>query len=222
MTKKIAIIDYDMGNLLSVSKALEKVTSNNNVEVVITRDARVIADASHIVLPGVGAFKECMHNLEQYDLIDPIKKAVSTSGKPFLGICLGMQLLFEKGEEGLEDCADGQPHTGLGLIKGSVVAFPTDMEQNGERLKVPQMGWNSIDIKKDSPLLRDTPGGSFFYFVHTYYCAPTEDAVTLTKTNYGFDFTSSVAVENIVATQFHPEKSQRVGLHILKNFTEMS
>ncbi len=219
MTKKIAIIDYDMGNLLSVSKALEKVTASSGAEIVITRDARVIADASHIVLPGVGAFKECMHNLEQYNLIGPIKKAISTSGKPFLGICLGMQLLFE---EGLEDSEKDKPHKGLGIIKGRVEGFPCDMVQNGERLKVPQMGWNSIDIKKDSPLLRDTPAGSFFYFVHTYYCAPTDDAVTLTKTNYGFDFTSSIAVENIVATQFHPEKSQRVGLHILKNFTEMN
>ncbi|VAV84445.1 Imidazole glycerol phosphate synthase amidotransferase subunit [hydrothermal vent metagenome] len=219
MKKKIAIIDYDMGNLLSVSKALEKVTADTNAEVIITRDPSVIADASHIVLPGVGAFKECMHNLETYDLIEPIKKAVTSSGKPFLGICLGMQLLFE---EGLEDCAEGQPHKGLALIKGSVVAFPTDMEQAGERLKVPHMGWNSIDIKKDSPLLENIEDGSFFYFVHTYYCAPTGDGVTLTKTNYGFDFTSSLAVENIVATQFHPEKSQKVGLHLLKNFTEMN
>ncbi|VAW35131.1 Imidazole glycerol phosphate synthase amidotransferase subunit [hydrothermal vent metagenome] len=218
MTKKIAIIDYDMGNLLSVSKALEKVTAGTGAEVVVTREPATIADASHIVLPGVGAFKECMRNLESYDLIGPIKEAVSTSGKPFLGICLGMQLLFE---EGLEDCAEGLPHKGLGLIKGSVVAFRTDMEQAGERLKVPHMGWNSIEIKKDSPLLGGIEDGSFFYFVHTYYCAPTDDSVTLTKTNYGFDFTSSVAVENIVATQFHPEKSQRVGLHILKNFTEM-
>jgi len=219
MTKKIAIIDYDMGNLLSVSKALEKVTAGSNTEVVITRDAHVIADATHVVLPGVGAFKECMHNLETYNLIDPIKDAVSTSGKPFLGICLGMQLLFE---EGLEDCTEGQPHKGLGIIKGRVEAFSSDMVQNGERLKVPHMGWNSIDIKKDSPLLRDTPEGSFFYFVHTYYCAPTDGEATLTTTNYGFDFTSSIAVGNIVATQFHPEKSQRVGLHILKNFTEMN
>lgn len=217
MAKKIAIIDYDMGNLLSVSKALEKVASSGT-SVTVTREPSVIADASHIVLPGVGAFKECMHNLEAYGLVDPIKKAVG-SGKPFLGICLGMQLLFE---EGLEDTTDGSPHEGLGIIKGRVVGFPSDMEQNGERLKVPQMGWNSIDIKKPSPVLKDTPDGSFFYFVHSYYCAPTDDSVTLTKTNYGFDFTSSLAVENIVAFQFHPEKSQKVGLKILKNFSEMS
>jgi len=218
MAMKIAIIDYDMGNLLSVSKAIEKVTAGSGTEVLITRDPLVLADASHIVLPGVGAFKECMHNLEAYGLIEPIKTVIS-SGKPFLGICLGMQLLFE---EGLEDCEKGAPHKGLGLIKGSVVGFPIDMEQGGERLKVPHMGWNSIDTKKDSPLLKGAEDGAFFYFVHSYYCVPTDDSVTLTKTNYGFDFTSSLAVENIVATQFHPEKSQTAGLKILKNFTEMN
>jgi glutamine amidotransferase len=217
MADKIAIIDYDMGNLLSVSKALEKVATKNT-EVVVTREPTVLADASHVVLPGVGAFKECMRNLEEYKLIEPIKKAIA-SGKPFLGICLGMQLLFE---EGLEDSEQGRAHKGLGIIKGSVAAFPLDMEQGGERLKVPQMGWNSIDIKKNSPVLKNTSDGAFFYFVHSYYCAPTDDSITLTKTNYGLDFTSSVAIDNIVAFQFHPEKSQKAGLKILKNFTEMN
>jgi glutamine amidotransferase len=218
MADKIAIIDYDMGNLLSVSKALEKVTAGSKTEIIVTREPSVLADASHVVLPGVGAFKECMHNLEVYNLIDPIKKAIA-SGKPFLGICLGMQLLFE---EGLEDCEQGHAHKGLEIIKGSVEAFPLDMKQNNERLKVPQMGWNSIDIKKDSPVLRGIDDGSFFYFVHSYYCAPTDGSVTLTKTNYGLDFTSSIAVDNIVAFQFHPEKSQKIGLKILKNFAEMN
>ncbi|MCK4846945.1 MAG: imidazole glycerol phosphate synthase subunit HisH [Deltaproteobacteria bacterium] len=205
----IAIIDYDMGNLRSVQKAFEHI----GAEATVTREAKVIANASHIVLPGVGAFKECMKNLEAYDLIDPILKATA-SGKPFLGICLGLQLLFEESEEH----GFGETLKGLGIIKGRVKGFtPTP----GKGLKVPHMGWNSIKKKKDSQLLKDIDDDSFFYFVHSYYALPTDEAVTLTTTDYGIDFTSSIESDNIMACQFHPEKSQDVGLKLLKNFKDL-
>jgi len=201
----IAIIDYDMGNLRSVSKAFEKVGADS----VITRDADVIAGASHMVLPGVGAFRDCMRNLVDYGLVAPIVKHIE-SGRPFLGICLGMQLLFEEGTAfGL--------HKGLGIIKGRVVRFPFA----GGPLKVPHIGWNDVRIKKPSPLLEGISDGTYFYFVHSYYCAPADAGVALTTTDYGGAFTSSIARDNVFACQFHPEKSQRAGLQVLKNFSKM-
>ena len=203
----IAIIDYDMGNIRSVQKAFENVGAETRV----TRDPAVIADASHVVLPGVGAFKDCVNNLEEYGLIEPIHKAIS-SGKPFLGICLGLQLLFEEGMEfGL--------HKGLGIIKGRVVRFPAMKDEQGAELKVPHMGWNSIDKKKSSPLLEGINDGSYLYFVHSYYALPSDESVILTTTGYGMDFTSSIQKDNVMACQFHPEKSQKTGLRILKNFS---
>lgn len=203
----IAIIDYDMGNLRSVEKAFEKVGAS----ALITRDPKVIADASHVVLPGVGAFRDCMKNLDGYGLIDPIIKAVD-SGKPFLGICLGLQLLFE-------ESAEFGIHRGLGVIKGKVVRFPAGLKSDGDELKVPHMGWNEIKIEKDSELLKDIKDGSFFYFVHSYYAVPDEPGVALTTTGYGVEFTSGVSKGNIMACQFHPEKSQKAGLKVLKNFS---
>lgn len=206
----IAIIDYDMGNLRSVQKAFEKVGAT----AMVTRDPAEIAGASHVVLPGVGAFKDCMHNLEAYGLIDPILKAIS-SGRPFLGICLGLQLLFEEGEEfGV--------HRGLGVIKGRVVRFPSMKDEaTGADLKVPHMGWNVARMKKESPLFKGVEDGSYFYFVHSYYAAPDDGTVVLTSTDYGMDFTSSISKDNVMACQFHPEKSQKVGLRLLKNFSEL-
>ena len=200
----IAIIDYDMGNVRSVSKALEKVGS----EAVVTRDPLVIADASHIVLPGVGAFRDCMRNLEEYGLITPIMKSIA-SGKPFLGICLGLQLLFEESDEfGV--------HKGLGVIKGRVVRF-----KDAPGLKVPHMGWNEVTKAKDSALLEGIKDGEFFYFVHSYYAVPSDRSIDLTTTGYGVDFTSSVEAGNVMACQFHPEKSQKAGLRVLKNFSSL-
>lgn len=205
----IAIIDYDMGNLRSVAKAFEKVGAT----AAATRDPKVMNDASHIVLPGVGAFKDCMRNLEAYGLIDPIAKAVA-SGKPFLGICLGLQLLFDESSEfGL--------HKGLGLIPGKVVRFPASKDEAGAELKVPHMGWNEVKKAKESPLLEGIDDGTYFYFVHSYYAAPADATVTLTKTGYGVEFTSSIAKDNVFACQFHPEKSQKAGLKVLKNFSSM-
>lgn len=203
----IAVIDYDMGNLRSVTKAFEAI----GVAAVSTRDPKVIRDASHIVLPGVGAFKDCMKNLDEYGLIEPIIKAIE-AGKPFLGICLGLQLLFEESEE-------FGAHRGLGLIKGKVVRFPQGLRADGEPLKVPHMGWNGIKKEKDSAVLKGVPDGSFFYFVHSYYAVPADKGTALTTTDYGVEFTSSVSMDNITACQFHPEKSQKAGLRVLKNFS---
>jgi len=207
----IAIIDYDMGNLRSVANAFRCL----GAEVSVTRDPAVIAGASRVVLPGVGAFKDCMSNLIAFGLVEPVIRSIE-SGKPFLGICLGLQLLFEEGLEfGL--------HKGLGILKGQVVRFDDHMPgEDGKSLKIPHMGWNDIKQEKDSLLLRDIPEGSYFYFVHSYYARPAEpETVNLTTTSYGVRFTSAIEVGNIMATQFHPEKSQALGLRILKNFIEI-
>lgn len=197
----IAIIDYGMGNLRSVQKALEHV----GAEAIVTRDKKKIADAHKVVLPGVGAFRDCMKNLTELELIDPILKSIK-SGKPFLGICLGLQLLFTESEEfGI--------HKGLNVIPGRVIRFPDRPD-----LKVPQIGWNRIKKKKSVPLLQELPEGSYVYFVHSYYVVPKNKKVTATTTDYGVEFTSSISKENIFATQFHPEKSQTVGLQLLKAF----
>ncbi|HET6465717.1 MAG TPA: imidazole glycerol phosphate synthase subunit HisH [Nitrospiria bacterium] len=198
----IAVIDYGMGNLRSVSKAFERLGFAVNV----TRDPRQIADASHVVLPGVGAFPDCMRNLEEMGLIDPVHRALS-SGKPFLGICLGLQLLFTESEEfGL--------HKGLGWIRGRVVRFPDD------GLKIPHMGWNTLEIQKPTPSLQGIPEDAMVYFVHSYYGVPENPAVIATMTEYGQRFASSIAVDNVFACQFHPEKSQSVGLRLLRNFAQ--
>lgn len=203
----IAVIDYDMGNLRSVTKAFE----NIGERAVSTRDPSVIKNASHLVLPGVGAFGDCIKNLEDYGLVDPVIRGIE-SGKPFLGICLGLQLLFE-------ESAEFGPVKGLGLLKGSVVRFPTGMKDESGELKVPHMGWNSVKKEKESPLLEGIPDGTFFYFVHSYYASPADSSVTLTTTGYGVEFASSVSRDNIMACQFHPEKSQKAGLKVLKNFS---
>ena len=199
----IAIVDYGMGNLRSVSKAFEAVGH----EAVVTRDRATIKNASHVVLPGVGAFGDCMANLERFDLVEPIRSTIQ-SGKPFLGICLGLQLLFTESEEfGL--------HKGLGIIPGKVRKFVLDPV-----FKVPHMGWNQVNIQRACPLFDDIADGSNWYFVHSYFVDPTDRSVTATTTTYGIPFVSSIWRENIVACQFHPEKSQSVGLRLIKNFGE--
>jgi len=199
---RIAIIDYGMGNLRSVSKAFARM----GFPAQVTRNSRQIADATHVILPGVGAFPDCMQNLEQMELIDPIRSALA-SGKPFLGICLGLQLLFSESEEfGL--------HKGLGWIRGRVVRF-----KNNE-LKVPHIGWNALDIQKAVPVLNGLPSNAMVYFVHSYYVLPEDSTLIATTTEYGIPFVSSIAADNVFACQFHPEKSQAVGLKILQNFAQ--
>ena len=205
----IAIIDYDMGNLRSVQKAFEAVGHR----AVITRQRQVIADASHVVLPGVGAFGDCMRNLESYDLIDPITQSIA-SGKPFLGICLGLQLLFTESEE-------FGSHKGLNVIPGRVVRFKRT-ENHLAGLKIPHMGWNAIGVRKPSRLLEGLSDACHMYFVHSYYVVPAHDDVVCTMTDYGDPFVSSIARDNIFACQFHPEKSQTGGLQMLRNFGGLS
>jgi imidazole glycerol-phosphate synthase subunit HisH len=197
----IAIIDYGMGNLRSVSKAFEAVGH----QAIVTRDAAAIQNASHVVLPGVGAFGDCMTNLRQYGLIEPIKAAIQ-GGKPFLGICLGFQLLFSESEE------FGR-HQGLDIFPGKVRAFSKD-----HTLKVPHMGWNQVNIQRPCPLFEGVPDRTHWYFVHSFFVDPGDKQMTASTTTYGVPFTSSIWKDNVVACQFHPEKSQAVGLQLIKNF----
>ncbi len=198
----IAIIDYGMGNLRSIQNAFARVGGDARV----TREPSLIADASHVVLPGVGAFPDCMRNLEQFGLIDPIHRAIR-SGKPFLGICLGLQLLFTEGEE------FGR-HPGLAILKGRVVRFPV---QDGS-LKVPHMGWNQLTRKRPLALFSEIPEKAYFYFVHSYHAVPEDPGLIATTTQYGIEFVSSIQQENLFACQFHPEKSQMAGLALLRAF----
>ncbi|ABL00653.1 imidazole glycerol phosphate synthase subunit HisH [Pelobacter propionicus] len=202
----IAIIDYGMGNLRSVQKGFERV----GVEAVVTDDPRLILEADKIVLPGVGAFRDCMRNLEQAGFVEPILKVIS-DGRPFLGICVGMQLLFS-------DSSEFGLYAGLNVIPGHVLRFPEGMREGGELLKVPHMGWNQLNIRRRPPAFEGIEEGTNVYFVHSYYVKPDDDGVVATTTGYGSEFCSAVWKDNIVATQFHPEKSQHAGLSILKNF----
>ena len=208
----IAIIDYGMGNLRSVQKGFEAV----GAEAIVTSDSQKILSAKSVVLPGVGAFKDCMTNLEKLDLIDTVHQSVK-SGKPFLGICLGLQLLFNQSEE------FGQVN-GLGILPGKVVGFKDAQPKpgSGEPLKIPHMGWNTVKVVPGNPLFDSVTDESYFYFVHSYYIVPENSKIIATTTCYGIDFTSGVHHENIHALQFHPEKSQRLGLTILKNFSNLS
>ena len=204
----IAIIDYGMGNLRSVQKGFEKI----GAEAIVTADPQVVLQADKVVLPGVGAFRDCMRNLEQAGFVEPILRVIA-DGRPFLGICVGMQLLFT-------DSVEFGLYQGLNVIPGHVLRFPDDMTVASEALKVPQMGWNQLCFKRRPPAFAGIADGCNVYFVHSYYVKPDNDDVIATTTDYGIEFCSSVWKDNIVATQFHPEKSQDVGLRILKNFAE--
>lgn len=195
----IVLVDYGMGNLRSVEKALQKIGGN----VKLSQDPDDVRRAAKLVLPGVGAFGDAMKNLKKRGLDAAIKEEVA-AGKPFLGICLGLDLLFEESDEhGL--------HRGLGLLPGRVELLPT-------RLKIPHIGWNRIAIQKQSRLLQGVPSGSYFYFVHSYIVIPQKDSDILCTTEYGCEFVSAVERDNISAFQFHPEKSSTLGLTILQNY----
>ncbi|MFI5381449.1 MAG: imidazole glycerol phosphate synthase subunit HisH [Tepidisphaerales bacterium] len=203
---KIAIVDYGMANLRSVQKAFE--TVGHDAAIVSTADE--IARADRVVLPGVGAFADAVVTLRQKNLAGAILRHIQLD-RPFLGICLGLQMLFETGYE------DGV-HQGLGVIAGTCVRFDVDTVFG---LKVPHMGWNQLNFVNPSPLYRDLPEGANVYFVHGYHVVPTDDSVIATTTDYGRPFVSSIRRSNLMATQFHPEKSQKVGLKILENFAAM-
>lgn len=199
--KKVVIIDYGMGNLYSVKNALLAV----GAEPVVTSDRDVIAAAERVILPGVGAFGDCMANLEKSGLI-PVIRQLLDSGRPFLGICLGMQLLFEGSDE-----APGV--AGLGYFKGQVKYLPTS-------LKIPHMGWNKLELRSPSPLLAGA-GGEYVYFVHSFHAEPEDKSIITSVCDYGMEVTASVGRGSVQAFQFHPEKSSRVGMQLLKNFVEM-
>lgn len=197
----IAIVDYGMGNLRSVQKALER----TGHPAVVTRDVSQIQSARGVVLPGVGAFSACMDNLRQFGLVEPLREVIRRK-RPFLGICLGFQLLFSESEE-------FGPQKGLDMFPGKVKGF-----RPGGDLKIPHMGWNRLEKKFDSPFLEGFSNGAYVYFVHSFFVVPDDPSIIATTTEYGENFVSSIATESLFACQFHPEKSQEVGLRILANF----
>ncbi|MBQ7434053.1 MAG: imidazole glycerol phosphate synthase subunit HisH [Lachnospiraceae bacterium] len=199
----IAIIDYDAGNLRSVEKALQSLGE----EAVVTREKDVILQADKVILPGVGAFGDAMKNLEQFDLVEVIRQ-VTAKGTPFLGICLGLQLLFERS-------AESEGVAGLGILKGEILRIP---DQEG--LKIPHMGWNSLDITPGATLFQGLGDHPYVYFVHSYYLKAAEEQIVAATTEYSTHIHASVEQGNIFACQFHPEKSGRIGLRILKNFCQ--
>ena len=200
----IAIIDYDAGNLRSVEKALLSLGE----EVLVTRDRTELLAADKVILPGVGNFGDAMEKLKAYDLVGVIHE-LAERGKPFLGICLGLQLLFERSDEapGVE---------GLGILKGEILRIP-----DKEGLKVPHIGWNSLHLQNEGRLFRDLPEGSYVYFVHSYYLKAENPQIVTATTEYGVTIDASVEQSNVFACQFHPEKSSRVGLRILQNFAKL-
>ena len=203
----IALLDYGAGNVRSVQKALTAAGG----DVQLATNPETVAQADAVVLPGVGAFDDCINAMQRQELFEAVREFVFT-GKPFLGICVGYQAMFERSEE-FNSCA-----AGLGFFKGSVVRFP-----NGQGLKIPQIGWNQIEITQpDCPLYQDVEDGCHVYFVHSFHPKPEDESIAATRTTYGVDFVSSVWRDNVFATQFHPEKSQRVGLKILENFVGLA
>lgn len=201
---KMVIVDYGMGNLRSVQKGFERV----GVDATISRDPNVVSEATHLVVPGVGGFKDCMENLKTHDLLEPIREIINAD-LPYLGICLGLQILFSEGTE-------FGSHPGMGIIAGKVLRFPRT------ELKIPHMGWNQIQVAKASPILEGIPEGSFFYFVHSYYGLPDEADWVATTTDYGTPFPSAVSRGRLFACQFHPEKSQGIGMRLLSNFAGLN
>ena len=205
----IAVVDYGMGNLRSVQKALELV--GGNARIVSTPSE--VSSAEKIVLPGVGAFADAIDRLRSTGLAEAVIDSIG-KGRYFLGICLGYQLLFDVSYE------DGQ-YTGLGVFPGKVVKFDLPQGVIGQKLKIPHMGWNQIDIRSNCPLFRNIENNSYVYFVHSYHVVTLNENIVSGRTNYGYDFPSAVWSGNVYATQFHPEKSQSVGLKMLKNFVEL-
>ncbi len=200
----IAIIDYDAGNLKSVEKALKSLGQ----ETIVSRDSSVIKAADKVILPGVGSFGDAMNNLDHFNLVDTIKD-IAESGKPFLGICLGLQLLFERSDEtpGAE---------GLSILPGEILRIPPS-----DGLKIPHMGWNSINIKDNARLFNGVPDNSYVYFVHSYYLKASDEDIVAATTEYSTHIHASVEKNNIFACQFHPEKSSDIGLRILNNFANL-
>ncbi len=198
----IAIIDYGVGNLRSVEKAF----TSQGIEAVVTSDEKILRKADKLVLPGVGAFKACMDGLKAREFDELVLEA-ARSGKPIIGLCVGLQMMFDEGHEfGV--------HKGLGLMPGRVVKFP-------EKLRVPHIGWNQVEFKRNHAVFNQLPSQTFFYFVHSFYVEADDPVCVLGETDYGMRYASICGRDNIVGVQFHPEKSQTAGLKLLKNFAEM-
>ena len=201
----IALLDYGAGNVRSVHKAL--IAAGGDVQLVSTPDKVMLADA--VVLPGVGAFDDCINAMQRQELLEATREFIA-SGKPFLGVCVGYQALFEKSEE-FNSCSPG-----MGVFQGKVVRF------GDAKLKIPQIGWNQVNIQKpDCPIFRGIDSGSHFYFVHSYFPEPSDPSVVASRTTYGVEFSSAVWKDNVFATQFHPEKSQKAGAKLLVNFVNL-
>ena len=204
----VAVLDYGMGNLHSVAKALEHVGAT---KVIVTHDPALVRSADRVVFPGVGAMRDCIAGMKAVGVDEEVREAVKQ--KPVLAICVGMQALMNHSEEnGGVDC--------LGMFAGQVKFFGNDLVENGERLKVPHMGWNEVQHTVNHALWRDIPQNSRFYFVHSYYVDVADRQLIAGQTHYGLDFTTAIAHDNLFAVQFHPEKSQKMGLQLLKNFVE--
>ncbi|MES2384567.1 imidazole glycerol phosphate synthase subunit HisH [Polaromonas sp. YR568] len=213
--KKIAVVDYGMGNLRSVSQAVQHVTADSGFEVLVTSSAQDVLDADRIVLPGQGAIADCMHELQASGMLEAVLQAAAS--KPLFGVCVGMQMLLDHSAEG----RGGEGTRGLGLIPGEVLKFDLAgrLQPDGSRYKVPQMGWNQVyQSVPVHPLWAGIPDGSWFYFVHSFYARPSDARHTAGEADYGARFTAVVARDNIFATQFHPEKSADQGLALYRNF----
>ena len=210
------IIDYLKGNLKSVQKGIELLGAST----IVTSDSDQIEKADALILPGVGAFADAMHTMNELGQSDAIRKRAD-DGVPFLGICLGMQLIYDRGLEGALDYDDGEWTNGLALLDGDCVKLPAE-DESGSRLKIPHVGVNSLEFEKPSKLFAGIPDSSYFYFTHSYYVAPSDEGTITGLTTHGYPFASAIEKDNIYAVQFHPEKSSDMGLRVLKNFIEIA
>ena len=210
--KTVAVVDYGMGNLRSVAQAVMHVAQGSGFEVIVTAHPQDVRAADRVVLPGQGAMPDCMRQLRDSGLREPVLEAAA--GKPLFGVCVGMQMLLDRSHEG--------PTDGLGLIHGEVVKFELDgrLQPDGSRYKVPQMGWNQVWQARPHPLWEGVPDASYFYFVHSYYVRPSDARHSVGEADYGGRFTAAIARDNIFATQFHPEKSADQGLALYRNFLQ--
>ena len=208
--RTVAVVDYGMGNLRSVSQAVMHVAQGSGVDVIVTSKPEEVLAAERVVLPGQGAMPDCMRELRESGLMKAVLHAAAH--KPLMGVCVGMQMLLARSDEG--------PTDGLGLIEGEVVRFELDgrLQPDGSRYKVPQMGWNRVFQAQPHPVWAEVPDGAYFYFVHSYYARPSDPRHSAGETDYGSRFTSALARDNIFATQFHPEKSAEHGLALYRNF----
>jgi glutamine amidotransferase len=210
MSRTVAVVDYGMGNLRSVSQAVQHVARGSSVDVIVTSRPEEVYAAERVVLPGQGAMPDCMRELRDSGLQDAVLHAAAH--KPLMGVCVGMQMLLERSEEG--------PTDGLGLVAGEVRRFRLEgrLQPDGSRYKVPQMGWNQVVQSRPHPIWAGVPDAAYFYFVHSFYAAPADAAHSVGETDYGARFTCALARDNIFATQFHPEKSAEHGLALYRNF----